>query len=105
MPWVLSNFISSSVPDLSDERNYRDLTKPMGALNPERLNKFLDKYASLCSVDYAIPPFMYGSHYSNTGGVVLHYLVRKRPFAGLHRQLQVSPTNLFFILFHEFEYL
>ena len=90
MPWVLSNYVSSAVPDLTDERNYRDLTKPMGALHPERLNKFLEKYASLCNVDYAIPPFMYGSHYSNTGGVVLHYLVRNRPFAGLHRQLQVS---------------
>ena len=96
MPWVLSNFVSSSVPNLSDERNYRDLTKPMGALCPERLEKFLDKYASLCSVDYAIPPFMYGSHYSNTGGVVLHYLVRKKPFAGLHRQLQVSFVLQFF---------
>ena len=104
MPWVLSNFISSSVPDLSDERNYRDLTKPMGALNPERLNKFLDKYSSLCSVDYAIPPFMYGSHYSNTGGVVLHYLVRKRPFAGLHRQLQVSSSNSILILFDIYEF-
>ncbi len=90
MPWVLSNFTSASVPDLTDERNFRDLTKPMGALCPERSKKFLEKYASLCSSDTDIPPFMYGSHYSNTGGVVLHYLVRKRPFAGLHRQLQVS---------------
>jgi hypothetical protein len=90
MPWVLSNFTSKSVPDLSDERNYRDLSKPMGALCPIRLRKFQEKYASLCaSLDTAIPPFMYGSHYSNTGGVVLHYLVRTRPFAGLHRQLQV----------------
>ena len=91
MPWVLSNFTSDSVPDLSDHTNYRDLTKPMGALCPNRLQKFQGKYASLCSLmDTAIPPFMYGSHYSNTGGVVLHYLVRVRPFAGLHRQLQVS---------------
>jgi hypothetical protein len=91
MPWVLSNFTSDSVPDLTDERNYRDLSKPMGALCPDRLRKFQEKYASLCGiVDTAIPPFMYGSHYSNTGGVVLHYLVRVRPFAGLHRQLQVS---------------
>jgi hypothetical protein len=90
MPWVLSNFTSASVPDLCDERNYRDLSKPMGALDPIRLQKFQEKYASLCaSLDTAIPPFMYGSHYSNTGGVVLHYLVRVRPFAGLHRQLQV----------------
>lgn len=90
MPWVLSNFTSDSVPDLTDERNYRDLSKPMGALCPDRLRKFQAKYACLCGiVDTAIPPFMYGSHYSNTGGVVLHYLVRVRPFAGLHRQLQV----------------
>lgn len=94
MPWVLSNYTSTSVPDLSDERNFRDLSKPMGALCPKRLRKFQEKYAGLCAcLDTAIPPFMYGSHYSNTGGVVLHYLVRVRPFAGLHRQLQVR--NLF----------
>ena len=40
MPWVLSNYTSSSVPDLSDERNFRDLSKPMGALCPKRLRKF-----------------------------------------------------------------
>ena len=91
MPWVLSNYTSQSVPDLSDSRNFRDLSKPMGALDPERLKKFVERYDTLCAGwgDSAIPPFMYGSHYSNTGGVVLHYLVRLRPFAGLHRQLQV----------------
>ena len=31
---------------------------------------------------------MYGSHYSTSAGVVLHYNVRLHPFAGLHRQLQ-----------------
>jgi len=105
MPWVLSNFTSDSVPDLSDDKNYRDLTKPMGALCPVRLRKFQEKYASLCSImDTAIPPFMYGSHYSNTGGVVLHYLVRVRPFAGLHRQLQVIFKSLH-IFTHRFNSL
>mmetsp|Transcript_22706 Transcript_22706/g.34653 ORF Transcript_22706/g.34653 Transcript_22706/m.34653 type:complete len:1674 (+) Transcript_22706:80-5101(+) len=95
MPWVLSNFSSTSVPDLSDERNYRDLSKPMGSQCPERLQKFQEKYASLCTMlDTAIPPFMYGSHYSSTGGVVLHFLVRLRPFAGLHRQLQGGQFDL-----------
>jgi len=90
MPWVLSNYSSTSVPDLCDADNFRDLTKPMGALCPTRLQKFKEKYLSLCTIHHetSIPPFMYGSHYSNTGGVVLHYLVRVRPFAGLHRQLQ-----------------
>ena len=98
MPWVLSNYHSDSIPDLADPRNYRDLSKPMGALYEERLSKFQEKYSMLCSIpDTAIPPFMYGSHYSNTGGVVLHYLVRKRPFAGLHRQLQVS-VGIFCVL-------
>eukprot|EP00978_Attheya_sp_CCMP212_P018236 scaffold49571_cov50-Attheya_sp.AAC.1 len=49
----------------------------------------MKRFMSLCGHgDIAIPPFMYGSHYSSSGGVVLHYLVRLRPFAGLHRQLQ-----------------
>lgn len=104
MPWVLSNYSAKTPPDLNDRANFRDLTKPMGALCPQRLEKFLQKYKTLCSYkennsiitsnsnDSAssnnIPPFMYGSHYSTSGGVVLHYLVRLRPFAGLHRQLQ-----------------
>ena len=94
-PWILSNYTSDAVPDLSCERNYRDLSKPMGALSPERLEKFMGKYQSLCnSIDSPIPAFMYGSHYSCTGGVPLHFLVRKRPFAGLHRQLQGGSFDL-----------
>ena len=84
-PWVLSNYVSDDI-DLNNEGNYRDLTKPMGALNEERLQDFLERYNSF--VDNIIPPFMYGSHYSTAAGVVLHYNVRLHPFAGLHRQLQ-----------------
>ena len=102
MPWVLSNYTSTTVPDLSDRNNFRDLTKPMGALDPDRLAKFLQKYNALKSSyqkkEENIPPFMYGSHYSNTGGVVLHYLVRLPPFADLHRQLQVNKYVLQFTL-------
>ena len=72
--------------ELSDETVYRDLSKPMGALNPTRLAEFRERYASF--VDPDIPPFMYGSHYSTAAGVVLHYLVRLEPFASLHRDLQ-----------------
>jgi hypothetical protein len=110
MPWVLSNYNSTSVPDLSDADNFRDLTKPMGALCPSRLQKFKEKYQSLCTNHHetSIPPFLYGSHYSNTGGVVLHYLVRVRPFAGLHRQLQGGkfdiPDRLFRSVSQTWEY-
>lgn len=86
MPWVLSNYTSEEIPDLTDKSNFRDLSKPMGALNPERLEEFIERFESFS--DPTIPPFMYGSHYSTSAGVVLHFLVRMHPFAGLHRQLQ-----------------
>ena len=86
MPWVLSNYHSEEIPDLCDRNNFRDLTKPMGALNPNRLEDFIERFSTFA--DPSIPPFMYGSHYSTNAGVVLHFLVRLHPFAGLHRQLQ-----------------
>ena len=85
-PWVLSNYTSEEIPDLTNPENFRDLTKPVGALNPARLNDFLERFSTFA--DPSIPPFMYGSHYSTSAGVVLHFLVRLHPFAGLHRQLQ-----------------
>lgn len=86
MPWVLSNYTSEEIPDLTDRANFRDLTKPVGALNPDRLNDFMERFETFA--DPTIPPFMYGSHYSTSAGVVFHFLVRMHPFAGLHRQLQ-----------------
>lgn len=87
MPWVLSNYVSQDIPDLSDRSNFRDMSKPMGALNANRLEDFMERFETF--QDPTIPPFMYGSHYSTNAGVVLHFLVRLHPFAGLHRQLQV----------------
>lgn len=85
-PWVLSNYKSKEIPNLQDKENYRDLSKPMGALNPDRLKEFIERFQTFD--DPVIPPFMYGSHYSTSAGVVLHFLVRLHPFASLHRQLQ-----------------
>ncbi len=86
MPWVLSNYSSNEVPDLTNRDNFRNLSLPIGALNAERLADCLERFESF--YDQAIPPFMYGSHYSTSAGVVLHFLVRLHPFAALHRQLQ-----------------
>ncbi|CAL1294758.1 unnamed protein product [Larinioides sclopetarius] len=71
-PWVLSDYTSESI-DLDDTSIYRDLTKPVGALNEERLKRLKDRYNEM-----AEPKFLYGSHYS-TPGFVLYYLVRKMP--------------------------
>ena len=85
-PWTLSNFISDNIPDLTDKDNYRDLSKPIGALNEERLAEVIERFETFD--DPSIPPFMYGSHYSTSAGVVLHFLLRLHPYSSLHRQLQ-----------------
>jgi hypothetical protein len=83
--------------DLDDPRTFRDLSKPIGALNEERLRMFRvcprgpglrgtsipwrlftppppsraqERYREMPE-----PKFMYGTHYS-TPGYVLYYLVR-----------------------------
>ena len=83
-PWVLSNYDAEEL-DLEDARNYRDLGKPMGALDPSRLEQFQERYETFD--DPTIPKFMYGSHYSTAAGVVLHFLVRVEPFRSLHIEM------------------
>ncbi|XVF33458.1 hypothetical protein REPUB_Repub17cG0170100 [Reevesia pubescens] len=83
-PWILSDYSSKSL-DLADPSAFRDLSKPVGALNPDRLKKFQERYASFD--DPVIPKFHYGSHYSSAG-TVLYYLVRVEPFTTLSIQLQ-----------------
>ncbi|XP_021748054.1 BEACH domain-containing protein C2-like [Chenopodium quinoa] len=83
-PWILSDYTSQNL-DLSNLSSYRDLSKPVGALNPERLQKFQERYSSFD--DPVIPKFHYGSHYSSAG-TVLYYLVRLEPFTTLSIQLQ-----------------
>ncbi|TSL34539.1 Protein FAN [Bagarius yarrelli] len=71
-PWVLSDYTSPQL-DLLNPASFRDLTKPVGALNKERLERLLERYK-----DMPEPRFMYGSHYSSPG-YVLFYLVRVAP--------------------------
>jgi hypothetical protein len=88
MPWIISDYDSSSL-DLSNPNIYRDLSKPMGALNETRLNEFLTRFETFeDNITTDIPAFMYGSHYSTMVGVVLHFLVRLQPFAALHKEMQ-----------------
>eukprot|EP00002_Diphylleia_rotans_P030155 TRINITY_DN6182_c0_g1_i1.p1 TRINITY_DN6182_c0_g1~~TRINITY_DN6182_c0_g1_i1.p1 ORF type:complete len:2503 (+),score=418.74 TRINITY_DN6182_c0_g1_i1:67-7575(+) len=42
-PWILADYTSEKL-NLMDPNSYRDLSKPMGALNPKRLEIFLDRY-------------------------------------------------------------
>ncbi|KAK1618689.1 hypothetical protein QYE76_024206 [Lolium multiflorum] len=83
-PWVVSDYQSKTL-DLENPSSYRDLSKPIGALNPARLMKFQEHYSSFS--DPIIPRFHYGSHYSSPS-TVLYYLARIEPFTTLHIQLQ-----------------
>lgn len=79
-PHVIADFSSKKL-DLESAATFRDLSKPIGALNPERLQYFKQRLHSMPPADPAFgipPPFLYGTHYS-TPGYVLHYLVRVAP--------------------------
>eukprot|EP01112_Ceratiomyxa_fruticulosa_P018129 TRINITY_DN5758_c0_g1_i1.p1 TRINITY_DN5758_c0_g1~~TRINITY_DN5758_c0_g1_i1.p1 ORF type:complete len:946 (+),score=197.65 TRINITY_DN5758_c0_g1_i1:1578-4415(+) len=73
-PWVIADY-SSPVLDLTKKDTFRDLSKPIGALNPTRLQMFMERYEQIPDSQ---PKFLYGTHYS-TPGYVLYYLVRQAP--------------------------
>ncbi|XP_059484361.1 neurobeachin isoform X4 [Neocloeon triangulifer] len=83
-PWVLTNYESAEL-DLSLPSNYRDLSKPIGALNPSRRAYFEERYASW--EHDSIPPFHYGTHYS-TAAFVLNWLIRVEPLTTMFLALQ-----------------
>jgi hypothetical protein len=96
-PWVLSDYTSEEI-DLDDERVYRDLSKPMGAMTEPRRSKFKERFESWADDDQ-MPAFHYGSHYSSSA-TVLHYLIRLEPFTQHSYELQSGrfdiPDRLFF---------
>uniref|UniRef100_A0A3B5L6U0 Uncharacterized protein n=1 Tax=Xiphophorus couchianus TaxID=32473 RepID=A0A3B5L6U0_9TELE len=71
-PWVIADYTSTQL-DLANSDTFRDLSKPIGALNQERLDRLLARYGGMPE-----PRFIYGSHYSSPG-YVLFYLVRVTP--------------------------
>ena len=98
-PWVIADYTSETI-DLTDSRVYRDLSKPVGAINPDRLAQLLERYKDLELFGFAeTEKFLYGSHYSSPG-IVLHYLIRQEPFTTMAIDLQSGrfdcPDRLFF---------
>ncbi|CAL8331350.1 unnamed protein product [Lota lota] len=75
-PWVITNYDSETL-DLTLPSNFRDLSKPIGALNPKRAAFFSDRYESW--EDDQVPKFHYGTHYS-TSSFVQTWLLRVEPF-------------------------
>ena len=79
-PWIIQDYKSPEL-DLTKPETFRDLSKPVGALNPDRLAYFRQRYQNMpvgMEAEGLPPPFLYGTHYS-TPGYVLFYLVRMAP--------------------------
>ncbi|XP_030639127.1 LOW QUALITY PROTEIN: neurobeachin-like protein 2 [Chanos chanos] len=85
-PWVLCDY-TSPVLDLEDPAVFRDLSKPIGVVNPRHAQSVREKYESFEDPTGTIDKFHYGTHYSNAAGV-MHYMIRTEPFTTLHIQLQ-----------------
>lgn len=85
-PWVIADYESDTL-DLTNPATFRDLSKPVGALDAKRLSFFQERYEGMRDDPDGVPPFHYGSHYSSAG-IVLFWLLRQEPFTGLARELQ-----------------
>ncbi|KAF7488154.1 Neurobeachin [Sarcoptes scabiei] len=83
-PWILTNYDSKEL-DLSQPTNFRDLSKPIGALNSERRDEFIERFNSWDNNQ--VPAFHYGTHYS-TAAFTLNWLIRIQPFLSIYLSIQ-----------------
>ena len=77
-PWVLADVTSTSL-NLNAPATFRDLRKPVGALNEKRLAIFRERYDSMEPGQR----FLYGTHYS-APAFVSYFLLRLAPELTLH---------------------
>ncbi|XP_075385717.1 neurobeachin-like protein 1 isoform X2 [Tenrec ecaudatus] len=85
-PWILQDYASEEL-DLNNPAVFRDLSKPIGVVNDKNAKAMREKYENFEDPLGTIDKFHYGTHYSNSAGV-MHYLIRVEPFTTLHIQLQ-----------------
>ncbi|XP_054153239.1 neurobeachin-like isoform X2 [Oppia nitens] len=84
-PWILTNYESNEL-DLAQPTNFRDLSKPIGALNSDRRSEFIERFNSWDNSNN-VPAFHYGTHYS-TAAFTLGWLIRLQPFYSTYLSLQ-----------------
>ncbi|XP_019491163.1 PREDICTED: neurobeachin-like protein 1 [Hipposideros armiger] len=85
-PWILQDYTSEEL-DFNNPSVFRDLSKPIGVVNDKNAKTMREKYENFEDPMGIIDKFHYGTHYSNSAGV-MHYLIRTEPFTTLHIQLQ-----------------
>jgi hypothetical protein len=91
-PWILTDYTSPTI-DLNDFNIYRDLSKPVGALNEDRFDLFSERYAIAKTENDKYNSFLYGSHYLPYG-VVLIYLLRTFPYSIANALMQGGKFDL-----------
>ena len=94
MPWVLRDYRSERL-DLDDVSRFRDLRRPVGALEPGRLRAFRERAAQMHEAT-GETKYLYGTHYS-APGYVLYWLLRSDPEHHLRLQNGAfdAPDRLF----------
>ncbi|CAG2101979.1 unnamed protein product [Medioppia subpectinata] len=104
-PWIIADYSSSEL-DFSDPNTFRDLSRPMGAQTPERLEQFRKRFNEWDadsdikgSDDLIQGPYHYGTFYSSAM-IVASYLVRMEPFAQHFLRLQGGHFDLADRMFH-----
>lgn len=75
-PWIITNYKDIDDFDLSEIDNYRNLAKPIGAINPDKLER-LKKISIENELNY-----LYQNHYS-TPFKLAYYLIRAFPHFSL----------------------
>ena len=96
-PWILADYSSPQLK-LDDPASYRDLSKPIGALNESRL----EKLKALRDDNIDNQKFLYRSTYSCSFHVY-HYMVRLEPFTSLHIMMQDGKFDVASRLFTSIE--
>ncbi|OHT12267.1 hypothetical protein TRFO_17943 [Tritrichomonas foetus] len=83
-PWIIADN-RSEILDLKKPETFRDLSKPVGALDPERLEKIQKRPNP--SDSFVREHYLYPSGYSSLLFVYL-FLIRMEPFTSLHIKAQ-----------------
>jgi len=91
-PWIIQDWTSETIDvNTTDEevqnRIFRKLDTPIGALNPKKREDAIEKFVNWHELLGDEPRFHYGSHYSNAGSVI-NFLIRIEPFTSLNIDLQ-----------------
>jgi hypothetical protein len=81
LPWVLQDYTSRGL-SLASPGVYRNLSRPIGALNAVRLERLQESHSIAADGGY-----LYGFMYSSPA-IVIGYLIGLEPFASLHIALQ-----------------